>query len=81
MRFEKLTAEVQELRSRNGQLTEERQALESELQTIRDENIELRAGARWPEWIVGGSILIVGGLLGMFFQWSSSRRTTRRIRL
>ena len=80
-RFEKLSTEVEELRARNGELTEHTQGLEIEVRQVRDENSELRAGARWPEWIAGASILVVGGLLGIFVQWSSSRRTTRRIRL
>ena len=80
-RFTTISSEVTELRSRNAELTDREKALEAELQQVKDDNIELRAGARWPEWIAGASILVVGGLLGMFVQWSSGRRNTRRIRL
>jgi len=80
-RFESISTEVEDLRARNTELSEQRRSLQAELQQIRDENTELRAGARWPEWIAGASILVVGGLLGIFVQWSSSRRNTRRIRL
>jgi len=80
-RFTTISSEVADLRAQNGELAERQKSLESELSQVRDENIELRAGARWPEWIAGASILVVGGLLGMFVQWSSGRRHTRRIRL
>jgi SH3 domain protein len=80
-RFTTISGEVSELRTQNAELSERQQTLEAELARIRDENIELRAGARWPEWIAGASILVVGSLLGMFVQWSSGRRNTRRIRL
>ena len=56
-------------------------ALEERAAKLDRENIELRAGARWPEWIAGGSILLVGGVLGMAVHASSARRQTRRIRL
>lgn len=80
-RLESLSSEVEELRTRNTELSENQENLETELREVRGENVELRAGARWPEWIAGASILAVGWLLGMFVQWSSSRRGTRRIRL
>ena len=80
-RFESLSSEVEDLRSRNTDLSGRQDSLQSQLQQVRDDNTKLRAGARWPEWIAGASILVIGGLLGMFVQWSSSRRGTRRIRL
>jgi SH3 domain protein len=80
-RFTTISSEVAELRTQNTEFSDREKALVEELQQVRDENIELRAGARWPEWIAGASILVVGGLLGMFVQWSSGRRHTRRIRL
>ncbi len=80
-RFTTISGEVAELRTGNRELTERQEALDIEIRRIRSENVKLRAGARWPEWIAGAAILTVGGLLGMFVQWSSGRRRTRRIRL
>jgi len=80
-RFTSISTEVAELRTQNEELSTRKQGLEKELKQVRGDNIELRAGARWPEWIAGASILVVGALLGMFVQWSSGRRHTRRIRL
>lgn len=37
-------------------------------------NIELKAGARWPEWITGAAILCTGLALGALLQRASSRR-------
>lgn len=80
-RFGRLSSEVEELRARNQELSAGDEERDAEIARLTRENLELRAGARWPEWIAGASILGVGGLLGIFVHWSSSRRTTRRIRL
>jgi hypothetical protein len=45
------------------------------------DNLELRAGARYPEWITGASILAAGMALGAMLHRSSGRRTPKRIRL
>ena len=77
----RLTAELEELRTANAELTERFASLEERATELERDNIELRAGARWPEWIAGGSILLVGGVLGIAVHASTSRRQTRRIRL
>ena len=76
-----LTAEVEELRATNAELTEQNASLDARAKKFERENFELRAGARWPEWISGASILLVGGILGIIVHASTGRRQTRRIRL
>jgi len=86
--------ETAELRSRSGALGEEATKLRSEneelaareseqrveLERLTRDNLELRAGARWPEWIAGACILAVGMALGALLR-NSARRQTPRIRL
>ena len=80
-RFAAISTEVEELRGRNEELTSRETAGASEVQRLTRENLELRAGARWPEWIAGASILFVGSILGIFVHRSTTRRPSPRIRL
>ena len=80
-RFENLSAEVVDLRERNPQLSEQESKQRSEIDLLTRENLELRAGARGPEWITGASILFVGAILGIIVHRSASRRPSPRIRL
>lgn len=80
-RFEDLSKEVTELRAANESLSATQADQSAEVERLRRENLELRAGARWPHWIAGASILATGALIGIIVHWSSSRRTPRRIRL
>lgn len=80
-RFGTLSTEVEELRTRNGELSSLESTQSEEIDRLTRENLELHAGARWPHWIAGASILLSGGLIGIIVHWSSSRRTPRRIRL
>ena len=41
----------------------------------------LRAGARYPEWIVGAAIFVIGMLVGAVARGNTSRRQSTRIRL
>ena len=52
-----------------------------EIDRLTRENLDLRAGARWPHWIAGASIFLAGSLIGIIVHWSTSRRTRHRIRL
>jgi SH3 domain protein len=70
---EKLLGEHQQLVARES---EQR----TELERLTRDNLELRAGARWPEWIAGACILAVGMALGALLR-GSARRQTPRIRL
>ncbi len=77
----KAAAEIEELRTANETLTAQHAELEARFKVIERENFELKAGARWPEWISGASILLVGGILGIIVHSATARRQTRRIRL
>jgi SH3 domain protein len=76
-----LSTEVETLRTENAELSERSESLDARVEKLERENIELRAGSRWPDYIAGACILFVGGVCGMIVQATSSRRTTRRIRL
>ena len=80
-RFATLSTEVEELRSRNGELSSMESTQSEEIDRLTRENVELRAGARWRHWIAGASIFLAGSLIGIIVHWSTSRRTVRRIRL
>jgi len=73
---------------RNTQLEEQNATLSardgsqrSEIDRLTMDNMELRAGARWPEWITGASVLAAGMLLGAAILASAKRRPSSRIRL
>ena len=53
----------------------------AEIEKLTRENIRLRAGDRYPEWITGASILAAGMLLGSLVYRASTRRHQTRIRL
>jgi len=79
--FEQLSSEVTKLRTENQELASLQSEQGGEVERLRRDNLGLRAGARWPHWIAGASILFAGVLLGIVVHWSSSRRAPRRIRL
>ena len=79
--FSSLTERVEQLEQENQQLTESDTAQRAEIETLTRENLELRAGARWPEWITGAVILSAGMLLGVIVHSVSGRRQRPRIRL
>ncbi len=95
VRLAQLEGEAAELRSRvtsleqeNGELSGSNRAFQerevgqkSELERLTQENLRLRAGARWPEWIAGASILGVGMVVGAVLSRTTGRRQSRRIRL
>lgn len=84
-----LAARVQTLESEATKLGEENRSLgkressqREELETLIRENLELKAGAAWPERIVGAAILGAGMLIGWLIHVIVSRRQrTPRIRL
>jgi SH3 domain protein len=94
VKLQRIESETAELRSRGGLLNEEATKLRgenaqlaareseqrAELERLTRDNMELRAGARWPEWIAGACILAVGMALGALLR-GSARRQTPRIRL
>ncbi len=80
-KLQEATAETRQLRSSNETLATHNESLSTEKQELDTENHRLRAGARWPEWIAGASILIVGMLVGAILQSWTGRRSQSRIRL
>ena len=79
--FESLSGRATELESTNAELTSRDGTQRSTIEKLTRENLELRAGARWPEWITGAAILSVGMLLGIIVHSISGRRQRPRIRL
>jgi SH3 domain protein len=79
--FESISQRSQELEESNATLSERDATQKQEIETLTRENLELRAGARWPEWITGAGILVAGMLMGAILHSISARRSRPRIRL
>ncbi len=80
-RFTSLTDRVKQLEGENSELKTADGSQRSEIEQLTRENLELRAGARWPEWITGAVILSAGMILGAIVHSVSGRRQRPRIRL
>lgn len=76
-----LRNETEKLRADNEILTAQDGDQQSKIKQITMENMELRAGARYPEWITGASIFAAGMVLGAWLHRNSARRQPTRIRL
>jgi len=84
-----LSGRVNALEAQTAKLGEENQSFgqrdasqRKEIEALTRENLELKAGAAWPERIVGAGILGTGMLIGWLIHVISSRRQrTPRIRL
>ncbi len=74
-------SEAEELKTRNETLSTSDGEQRSEIERLTRENLELRAGARWPEWITGALILSTGMALGALLRSVSGRGRRQRIRL
>jgi len=79
--LEKIDGEARELRSSNETLSASDVEQANEINRLTRENLELRAGARWPEWITGALILSTGMVLGALLSRISARGRRQRIRL
>ena len=79
--IETLSKETGELRSANDKLTNDDSRQRLEIDRLTRENYKLEAGARWPEWITGGGIVLVGLALGALLGRNAGRRRQQRIRL
>jgi SH3 domain protein len=77
---QQMGADVEKLRSDHEQLSARESEQRTELERLTRDNLELRAGARWPEWIAGACILAVGMALGALLR-GSARHKAPRIRL
>jgi len=73
-------SEAESLRSENASLVAAEEERQAEIQRLTRENLELRAGERWPFLIAGASILAAGVVVGMIVHWATSKRAQPRIR-
>lgn len=74
--------EAMTLRETNATLSAADSGQKSELEALQLENLELRAGARYQEWITGALILAIGMIVGaIMHRRSANRRGSARIRL
>ena len=80
--LEELRAETADLRETNATLTSNDSGQREEIEALKIENFELRAGARYQEWITGALILSLGMIVGAWLhRRNSTRRGSARIRL
>jgi SH3 domain protein len=80
-RVTSLSEQASVLRSANEELQVRDESRNAELESLVRENLQLRGGARWPEWIAGACILGVGMIVGGLLHRNATRRKTPRIRL
>lgn len=80
--LEKLQAETKTLRESNTALASNDGDQEKELDTLKLENLELRAVSRYQEWLTGGLLLGGGMIAGAWLHSrNANRRPSSRIRL
>ena len=80
--LEELRAEAIKLRETNATLSSNDSGQREEIEALKIENFELRAGARYQEWITGALILALGMIVGaLLHRRNSARRGSGRIRL
>lgn len=60
-----VSANAIELNERNSELMEENQVLKNELDIVQLENQRLEESKETREWVIGGSIMFIGILLGV----------------
>jgi SH3 domain protein len=77
----KTEQETGKLRETNDLLNSQDGEQQTQIKQLTMENMELRAGARYPEWITGASIFAAGMVLGAWLRHNSARRQPSRIRL
>ncbi len=78
-RLEELTRRTEGLASENEKLVDRDAAQRDEIAKLTRENLELRAGARWPDRLAGAAILGAGMLVGAALR--RGRRSGPRVRL
>ena len=79
--LEEIRSEAAQLRESNATLASTDSGQRAEIEALKIENYELRAGSRYQEWITGALILAGGMILGAFLHRNSTRRPSSRIRL
>jgi len=79
--LEEIRTEASRLRESNATLTATDSGQREEIESLKIDNYELRAGSRYQEWITGALILSLGMIVGGFLHRNSTRRPSSRIRL
>lgn len=64
-RIREISANAIELNDRNNELLEENQLLKNEVDVVKLENQRLEDAKETREWMVGGSIMLIGLILGL----------------
>jgi SH3 domain protein len=80
-RLAALTESETRLREANEEMSGRDAGQQAEITRLTRENLELRIGVRWPEWITGASIVLFGMALGAIVARGSGRRRKQRIKL
>jgi len=75
-----LSEKTTDLRATKDELESDDEGQRLEIDRLTRENFELRAGARWPEWITGAGIVLIGMALGAVLGRNASRRRQPRVR-
>lgn len=73
--------EAARLRESNATLGATDSGQREEIEALKIDNYELRAGTRYQEWITGALILTLGMLVGAVLHRNATRRPSSRIRL
>lgn len=76
-----ISSEAEQLKQANAELASRDEEQRASLDRLSRENFELRAGARWPEWITGAGILSAGMILGAILRAITARRARPRLRI
>ena len=79
--LEEIRAEAAQLRESNATLGSTDSGQREQIESLKIENYELRAGSRYQEWITGALILATGMILGALLHRNSTRRPSSRLRL
>jgi SH3 domain protein len=74
-----VTSEAERLREENVTLADRDGEQQSSIRSLTEENLDLKAGARWPYLISGASILGVGMVMGLVMGRSGKKKS--RIKL
>lgn len=76
-RLDESTTSESRIRLEHDELANRDSEQQAEISRLTRENLELRVGARWPEWLTGAGIVLVGMILGSIVARSSNRRQPR----
>jgi hypothetical protein len=80
-RVEQLTQAESRIRIAHDEIVARDTGQQAKISRLTRETLEMRVGARWPEWLTGAGIVLVGMILGSIVSRSSNRRRQPRIKL